>query len=268
MFESFYGLERTPFPRDIATGNLFAAPEHQEALARLQYLVRIRGFGMLTGAVGSGKSTTIRALHQSLDPARYRFLYVSRSELAPRSFYRELARQLGLAPAHQGADAKQQASEALWAADQQQKQPVVVVDEAHLLSATMLEEARFLTNFAMDSTSPMTVLLVGQPELRHRLALKSFDAIRQRLQLHYHLAGLAPEDSAAYVRHQLAVAGAARPIFSDEALRLLAQVTQGIPRSINNLATAALLGGYMEQKPILDEQSVRRAAAEFDDAAS
>jgi len=268
VFESFYGLDRTPFPRDIATDKLFAAPEHKEALARLNYLVRTRGFGMLTGAVGSGKSTTIRALHQSLDPARYRFLYVSRSELAPRSFYRELARQLGLAPAHQGADAKQQASEALWAAYQQQKQPVVVVDEAHLLSAAMLEEARFLTNFSMDSASPMTVILVGQPELRHRLALKSFDAIRQRLQLRYHLGGLAAEDSAAYVRHHMTVAGAARPIFSDDALRLVAQVTQGIPRSINNLATAALLGGYLEQKAIIDEQTVRAAAAEFDDVAS
>lgn len=127
MFEIFYGLERTPFPRDIPTDKLFHAPEHQEALARLNYLVRTRGFGVLTGAVGAGKSTTIRALHQSLDPARYRFLYVSRSVLAPRGFYRELARQLGLVPAHQGADAKQQAADALWAAYQQHKQPVVVV---------------------------------------------------------------------------------------------------------------------------------------------
>ena len=267
MFESFYGLERTPFPRDIATDKLFAAPEHQEAIARLNYLVRTRGFGMLTGAVGAGKSTTIRALHQSLDPTRYRFLYVSRSELAPRSFYRELARQLGLAPAHQGADAKHQAAEALWAAFQQHKQPVVVIDEAHLLSAAMLEEARFLTNFSMDSASPMTVVLVGQPELRHRLALKSFDAIRQRLQLRYHLGGLAAEDSAAYIRHHLTVAGAARPIFSDDALRLVAQVTQGMPRSINNLATASLLCGYLQHQEIIDEQAVRAAAAEFDDAA-
>lgn len=265
MFESFYGMEHTPFPRDIATDKLFHAPEHQEALARLNYLVRTRGFGMLTGPVGSGKSTTIRALHQSLDPARYRFLYVSRSELAPRSFYRELARQLGLAPAHQGADAKQQASEALWAAYQQQKQPVVVVDEAHLLSAAMLEEARFLTNFAMDSASPMTVILVGQPELRHRLALKSFEAIRQRLQLRYHLGGLDANDCTAYIRHHLTVAGAARPIFSDDALALIAQVTQGIPRTINNLATGALLAGYLEQKAIVDEQTVRRAVADFDD---
>ncbi len=268
MFESFYGLERTPFSRDIATDKLFGASQHQEALARLNYLVRTRGFGMLTGAVGAGKSTTIRALHQSLDPARYRFLYVSRSELAPRSFYRELARQLGLAPAYQGADAKQQAAEALWAAYQQQKQPVVVVDEAHLLSATMLEEVRFLTNFTMDSASPMTVILVGQPELRHRLALKSFEAIRQRLQLRYHLGGLAAQDSAAYIHHHLSVAGATRPIFSAEALTLIAQVTQGLPRSINNLATGSLLAGYLEQKTIVDEQTVRRAVADFDDVAT
>lgn len=265
MFERFYGLDRTPFPRDIPTDKLFPAEEHREALARLDYLVRTRGFGMLTGAVGSGKSTTIRALHQNLDPARYRFLYVSRSELAPRSFYRELARQLGLAPAHHGADAKQQAGEALWAAYQQQKQPVVVVDEAHLLSAAMLEEARFLTNFTMDSASPMTVILVGQPELRHRLALNTFEAIRQRLQLRFHLGGLGADQSAAYVRHHMQAAGAARAIFSDDALALIAQVTQGLPRNINNLATAALLAGYLEHKEIVDEQTVRRAAAEFDD---
>ena len=140
-----------------------------------------------------------------------------------------------------------------------------MADEAQLLSATMLEEVRFLTNFTMDSASPMTVILVGQPELRHRLALKSFEAIRQRLQLRYHLGGLGAQDSAACIRHHLSVAAATRPIFSAGALT---PIDQGLPQSINNLAAESLLAGCLEQKPIVDEQTVRRAVADFDDVAT
>jgi general secretion pathway protein A len=268
VFEGFYGLSRTPFGRDLPPGELFDSADGREALARLDYLVQRRAFGVLTGDSGAGKTTALRALAKRLDPARHRLLYLAQSDLNPRSFYREIVRQMGLTPAYHAPDAKRQAAEALWSAYEQQRQPVLVCDEAHLLSPTMLEEIRFCLNFGMDATSPLTLILAGQTELRHRLALRAFEAIRQRVALRYHLTGLTTDETAAYLRHHLQVAGASRPIFSDEATALIAQAAGGLPRRINNLATACLLAGWLEHKAIVDEATARQALAEWEEPAA
>lgn len=265
MFEAFYGLQRTPFPRDLPPQDLFPSQAAQEAAARLDYLVQTRGFGLLTGEPGAGKTTALRALAQRLDPARYRLIYIAQSDLNPRSFYREILRQLGLTPAYHAPDAKHQAAEALWAAYQQQRQPVLILDEAHLLSPTMLEELRFCLNFHMDAASPLCLILAGQTQLRHRLALRACEAIRQRLTLRYHLPGLTPQESRDYVLHHLRLAGASRPIFSEEALALIAQATAGLPRRLGNLASACLLAGWLEQRAVIDESTARKALAECEE---
>jgi len=268
VFEAFYGLSRTPFARDLAADELFDSYDGREALARLDYLVARRAFGVLTGDSGSGKTTALRALARRLDPARHRLLYLAQSDLNPRSFYREILRQMGLCPAYHAPDAKRQASDALWSAYEQQRQPVLIVDEAHLLSPTMLEELRFCLNFSMDAASPLTLILAGQTELRHRLALRAFDAIRQRIALRYHLSGLSAEETAAYLRHHLQIAGATRPIFSDEAVALIAQASAGMPRRVNNLATACLLAGWLEHKAVIDETTARKALMEWEEPAA
>jgi len=129
----------------------------------------------------------------------------------------------------------------------------------------MLEEIRFLANFGMDSTSPMALCLVGQPELRARLRLRAFEAISQRVTLRFHLTGLPEPETRAYIQHHLKVAGVAHPLFSDEAVHLIHQFTKGIPRRINNVATACLLAGFMEQKNLIDEATAKKALAEFQD---
>ncbi len=265
MFEAFYGFTTTPFTRTVAACDLFPSGQYQELLARLRYLVRNRGFGLVTGEVGSGKTTAIRALAAGLDLARHQLVYVSQSALTPRHLYRTLGRQLGLEPAYHAADARRQLTEALWQAySKKDKLPVVVIDEGHLLSGELLEEIRFLTNFELDSASPMALCLVGQGELRQRLRLQTFQAIAQRVTLRYHLQGLPDQETRAYVQHHLKVAGADRPLFSDEAVRLVHQFSKGLPRRINNLCLAALLAGFAAQKPIIDEATVKQALAEVE----
>ncbi len=266
MFESYYGFAATPFVRTIAPAALYQSEQHRELLARLLYLVRNRGFGLVTGEIGAGKSTAIRALAAALDPSRHQMLYVSQSGLSPRHLYRELCLQMGLNPAFHAADARRQLTHALWDAHKNHdKQAVIVIDEGHLLGPQLLEEIRFLTNFHMDSASPMALVLVGQTELRQRLRLQTFEAITQRVNLRYHLTGLSEPETNAYIQHHLKVAGVNHPLFSDEAIRLIYQFSKGIPRRINNLCTACLLAGCADQKPVIDEATVKKALAEFQD---
>jgi type II secretory pathway predicted ATPase ExeA len=266
MFESFYGFTQTPFTRGVAPAALFGSAQHQELLARLRYLVQSRGFGLVTGEVGSGKSTALRALAATLDAARNPVLYVSQSGLTPRNLYRDIGLELGLAPSYQTAEARRVVTEALWDAHAAHaRQPLIVIDEAHLLSPAMLEEIRFMTNYQMDSGSPMALCLVGQPELRARLRLRVFEAISQRVTVRFHLAGLPEPETKAYIGHHLKVAGVAHPLFSDEAVRLIHQFTKGIPRRINNVATACLVAGFMEQKSLIDEATAKKALGEFQD---
>lgn len=268
MFESYYGFAATPFTRTIAPAALYRSEQHKELLTRLGYLVRNRGFGLVTGEIGAGKSTAIRALAATLDPSRHQLLYIAQSGLQPRHLYRDLCLQMGLNPVFHAADARRQLTQALWDAHKNQdKQPVIVIDEGHLLSQTMLEEIRFLTNFHMDSASPMALCLVGQTELRQRLRLQTFEAITQRVTMRYHLAGFSDLETKAYIQHHLKVAGVNHALFSDEAIRLIYQFSKGIPRRINNLCTACLIGGCGDEKSLIDEATVKRALAEFQDDA-
>jgi type II secretory pathway predicted ATPase ExeA len=143
MFETYYGFTQTPFTRAVALATLFGSEQHQELLARLRYLVGSRGFGLVTGEVGSGKSTAVRALASSLDGTRNPVLYVSQSGLTPRNLYRDIGLQLGLDPGFCTADIRRTVTQALWDAHAgHDRRPLIVIDEAHLLSPAMLEEVR------------------------------------------------------------------------------------------------------------------------------
>lgn len=259
MFERFFGFAQTPFTRQIATAQLYQATHFQELLARLQYMTQQRLFGLITGEIGAGKSTAVRALRDTLDPAHYRWLYLTDSSFTPRTFYRQLSAQLDRQPKFLTAEAKHTFQAAVLELYQNQKKTaVLVVDEAHLLSGVMLEEIRFLTNFSMDSLSPMALVLVGQPELKRTLALQAFEPINQRISLRFHLSGFSEEETQSYVKHQLDVAGCNRELFTREALQLIHQFTQGIARKINNVCTSCLLDAFTRSESIIDDHLVRR----------
>jgi len=163
MFESFYGLSKTPFSRDIPTDQLYQSLMLDETLGRLEYAARRQLFAVVTGDCGTGKTTTIRLFKASLNPAMFMVMYLADSKLTPRHFYKGLLEQLGCESKFYRGDAKRQLHrEVELMRGIQQLQPVVIVDEAHLLDKEMLEEVRFLLNFKMDAQSPMALILVGQ----------------------------------------------------------------------------------------------------------
>lgn len=264
MIREFFGWEHTPFTKEILTSQLYPAPHFKECVARLHYMVQTRSFGCVTGEIGAGKSTAVRSLFDQLDRTRYQLIYLSDSSLRPRDFYRELLHHLGIAPKHLRSEAKRQFQHVVWDLyENQQKILVVIIDEAHLLQGEMLQEIRFLTNFQLDSVSPLALIMVGQPELRATLKLRLFKPITQRMNVRYHLGGLEKEETQKYIAHQLQVAGAQHPIFTAEAIDAIHAHTRGIAREINNVCSSCLLDAVIRKEPLIDAIHVSRILTEY-----
>lgn len=264
MLINHFGFRTLPFSKEIAAASLYVTPGHQELLARLQFVIRQRAFGLVTGEVGSGKSTAIRSLYDTLDRSVHPFLYIADSSLTPKAFYREVLEQFGVqVPFHARQIRRRYEEVILEGYHRDGRQPVLVLDEAHLLSEPMLQEIRFLMNFHMDSVAPLSLILVGQPELRSKLRLKAFEAIVQRIQVRYHLSSLSETEVAGYIEHQLRQAGAERPIFAEQAVRSIAVHSRGLPRQINNLSTACLWDACAREQRFVEETNVQRVLAEF-----
>jgi type II secretory pathway predicted ATPase ExeA len=140
--------------------------------------------------------------------------------------------------------------------------PILVIDEAHLLSQDQLESLRMLTNHDLDATSPFALLLVGQPTLRRRMKLGALAALDQRIGLRYAMAPMTVQETGGYLRHHLDLAGRSDTLFGDDAIALIHQTSRGYPRAVNNLAVQALTAAFLDNKTIVDESSARTAVAE------
>jgi len=266
MLIEHFGLKALPFSKETSSASLYVTPSQQELQARLQFVIRQRAFGLITGDVGSGKSTAVRALHDVLDRSVNPFLYIADSSLTPKAFYREVLEQLGLQVPFHARQVRRRYEEAILEAYRRDgRQPVLVLDEAHLLSEPMLQEIRFLMNFHMDSVAPLSLILVGQPELRSKLRLKAFEAVVQRIQVRYHLTGLTETEVAGYIQHHLKQVGCDRPLFGEQAAQSIAIHSRGTPRQVNNLCTACLWDACMRGQRFVEEANVQRVLAEFHD---
>ena len=258
MYEAFYGLTNTPFTRDVPTSELYSSVVSEETIGRLSYAAERQLFAVVTGECGTGKTTTIRRLKDFLDPGKYMVLYIADSRLTPRHFYKGLLEHLGVEAKFYRGDAKRQLHREIELMKGiHHLEPVVIVDEAHLLDKEMLEEVRFLLNFKMDAQSPMALILVGQNELWGRLQLQSYAAIRQRIDLQCKLQPFDRAQVGEYVKCHLSYAGTEHDIFSDNALDQIFQYSSGSARLINKLCTHCLLYGSQNGKRIIDDHIVK-----------
>lgn len=266
MIQEFYGFTRLPFSKNTPAAELYDAAGQKELAVRLMLLVRERGVGLLTGDIGCGKSTAVRAFTATLDPNRYCVIYLTNPTAGITGLYGELLVALN----HKPLFGKSRLVAQLRAALEdllvsKHRTPLVILDEAHLLAPALLNELRLLVSTRMDSDSLAALLLIGPPELRRTLQLGVHEALYQRLSPCYHLDALDLQETIAYIRHQTRAAGyTAGSIFSDSALARIFEYTKGIPRRVNQVCSTTLMVGVIEHKQILDEVDVRRAIADLE----
>ena len=263
--QAHYGFTAMPFTSAIPAGALYASAAHKEAVARLRWLISARGLGVLTGEVGAGKTVALRAAADGLDASRHTLIYLPNPQIGTRGIHGAVAQALGQVPRFHHATLIPQAEAALAAeASERNRHVILAIDESHLLTGEQLEAVRMLTNHDLDSGSPLTVLLIGQPTLRRRLRVGDMAALDQRIQLRCTIP--APAVTAAeadgYLRAHLALAGRTDTLFSDDAVRAIHAHARGMPRAINRLAVNALLAAYTADKTIADESAARTAIAE------
>ena len=191
--KSHYGFTRTPFGKDLAPSMLCRYPAHAEAVARITWCARERALGVITGEVGAGKTVAARAAIAALDQTRHTLLYLPDPTTGTRGIHHQVVTALGGRPAHGSATHAAQAASLIAAEhDERGRLPLLVIDEAHLLTHDQLEAIRILTNSEMDAVSPLACLLIGQPTLRRMLRLGVLAALDQRIGLRYAMPAMTP----------------------------------------------------------------------------
>jgi len=262
-YEEYWGLQAAPFENVPDPTYYFPSVKHEEALHRLLYGVEARkGAIMLTGEIGCGKTLLSRALILHLSKKKYDIALIADPSIGVAELLRELLYQLGIEGIGSKVDLLHRLNNRLLENMKKGTDTVLIIDEAQAIRDDQIfEEIRLLLNFQLNDRFLLTLVLMGQPELRERvLALRQ---LAQRVAIRYHLAPFSSEETARYIYARLKRAGCTRELFTKYALLRIFQQSGGIARNINTLCDICLLVGYMEKAEKVDVAIVERAAKDL-----
>jgi general secretion pathway protein A len=273
MYQQFFGLTQEPFSIAPNPQYLFMSERHREALAHLLFGLRDGGFVLLTGEVGTGKTTVCRCFLGQV-PAGCNVAYIFNPMLTVAELLRTVCDEFHVPYAQQfngndAASAKDYIdalNEFLLRTHAQGQNNVLIIDEAQNLSPPVLEQLRLLTNLETNERKLLQIILIGQPELREMLARAELEQLAQRITARFHLGPLTEHETTQYIGHRLAVAGMVSVMpFGSDAVRRVFSITRGVPRRINLLCGRAMLGAFATGKSEIDQKMVDKAAAEVFD---
>lgn len=260
MYLEHWGLQQTPFANVPSRNAFFRSPQHEEALRRLLYVIENRkGVAMLTGEVGSGKTTVTKALVDYLNKDRVQFTMISNPALQPEELLKAIVLKLG-GTAENGSKTLMldQLQKILTAGLGAGRYTVLAIDEAHVIgNRATLDELRMLLNFQTEDDFLLTLILLGQPPLLRNIS--ELQPLKERIAVKYNLPPLDWQNTLRYVLFRLKNAGATRGIFTREAVGLLYEASGGIPLRINNLCDRCLLIGVMSNARRVDSPIMRAA---------
>lgn len=264
MYKAYFGFREKPFSKTPDPRFLFLSRGHEEALARLEFVVEEREIAVLTGEIGCGKTTLSRALMDRLGD-KYRFCYIINPRLNAVEFLRTVARILEVENLAESKDGLiYQIHTAVYALNQTGVCPVLVIDEAQMIAdAEVFDEIRLLTNFQLDDRNLLGVIIMGQPELRYMISSPRYEPLRQRISLHYHLQPLALDEIMEYLDFRIEAAGGAPGLFTPDAIQRIHELTGGVPRRINSMATNALLVAYGSDSALIDSTIINEIKDEL-----
>lgn len=268
MYKEFYKLQRNPFEITPDPSFLYLTRRHKEALAALYHGVRRRkGFVVLTGEVGTGKTLLIRCLLQLLSGSEVKYAYVFNTRISALEFLQYIATDLGLSVwGKSKAQVLHELSSYVVARYQKNLTTLIVIDEAHHLTTEILEEVRLLTNLETAQQKLAQILLVGQPELAEKLDSFELRQLKQRVALRCHLEPLRLDETIGYVRRRLQLAGAANygnALLPDATIAKIHRRAAGIPRVINTICENALITAFARQLPQVNTAIVQEVAKDL-----
>lgn len=266
MYNDYWGFKEKPFENTPDPRFFYCSAKHEEALMRLLYAVQERkSSAMLSGECGSGKTLLSRIiLNRLMNKEKYKVALVVNPAIPLLELLGEIVYQLGAEnPAgERKVDILRRLNEILYSVSQDGKHTVIIIDEAQAISEdSVFDELRLLLNFQVNERFLLTLLLLGQPELREKIeATRQF---KQRLALRYHLTTLTELETRAYIGHRCLVAGKESPPFSDGAYKLIYEYSQGLPREINNICDLSLVIGMGERADSVRERIVGEVIKDF-----
>ena len=237
MYCEYFGITRHPFSKEIEAHELFASEQTIELENRLKYLLELKGIGLVTGDVGSGKTTICRKVVSDLTPGLNKVFYITLTTGNVMDVYKSIAWEMGLSTERSLSTLYRAIKDEIQRLCLEAKQqPILIIDEAQYLRNDILTNLRLLTNFEMDSKNRLCLIMIGQAELRRRLGMGVHEPFWQRIVMKYHLSGLLQKELLNYLEHHLKLAGIERKIFEPSAVEAIFQATNGIPRKVNILA--------------------------------
>ena len=261
MFEAFYHFHKKPFQLAPNPDLLYKSLKHRKALAYLEYgLTENVGFIVLTGEVGSGKTTTVQHVLKKTGEA-FNIAMIRNTSVTAEQMLRMIISEFELeSPSEDKSDLIETLYAFLIKQYEARRRILLVIDEAQNLSSEALEEVRMLSNLQSDNFALIQILLVGQPELLQTLRKPEMKQFAQRVAVHYHLTVLDAEDSKKYIKHRVQQAGGRSDLFTPPAIRRIYELSGGVPRSINLICQAALVYGFADEAPRISRNIVQQLA--------
>ena len=256
MYLDYWGFRRFPFENVPDPDFFYLSKTHEEGLTRLIYAARMRkGAAMLSGDIGCGKTTLAKVYVQELFAEQFDIGLMINPKLEPVEFLQEVLYQFGIADV---PDTKVRClrvlNEKMIENMKANRDTLLIVDEAQVLSESAFEEIRLLLNFQMNDRFLINVILVGQPELNSKI--KGIEQLDQRIAIKYHLKPFNHEDTVQYISFRQERAGREGNVFSPEAIERIYEITEGVPRKINNLCDLSLLIGFSKKGKVIDPQII------------
>jgi general secretion pathway protein A len=261
-----WGLREAPFSKEICDADLWVPTSRNSAVERLVEACRDRGHAVLVGEPGVGKTCVLRALRHRLGRDGFRLTYCHNATLGRRDFYRHVCLALGLSPKATAAAVFYAISSHVESLGEDKVHPVLLIDEAHLLHQDVLDHLHILANYEWDSKALLSLILVGLPETRQRLALAKNRSLWSRIHTRLSLGEPAPGDTAEYLTHRLRHAGCERDVFTSDAVALIHEDARGRLRDIDRVATDALKIAGRRKLRTVDRELVVRILGETETA--